>query len=234
MKRKKDREEQRRCEEIIATAHELSKALIKLEPADHTTAIANYEMIYEICANLVRLDRPARRPEYDVVAMYVAKMRPDPIVARTIKNRYRRMTAIWCKAYDKIVGGRTMHDWTDFSRVPISGRDSELSVDIHKEVVRRLWVENTRLRALLKDSGKETDFTETSAPERPLALDAAARTEIDFETIREWVGSVGGEQSFLSETEVGLKLTDKARFGMIVMDSDTFETLKALAANATG
>ena len=164
--------------------------------------------------------------------MYGAKIREDFIAERTIKNRYRKMTGVWCEAFDKIVDGRTMQDWTDFARASMLGSSSELSVDIHKEVVKRLWIENTRLRAAQKkesDSGSGPEPMLGNAPTENLG----DREPIDLDAIREWVLSVGQPQSRLSSTEVGLKLNDNVRSGMIVMDFDTFEALKGLTGVTT-
>ncbi|NEI50522.1 hypothetical protein GR217_22825 [Rhizobium leguminosarum] len=230
MKKKMDRGERQRCEGIIARAHELSKALIASEPSSCEIAIGNFKMIYQICADLVSLDRPARRPDYDVVATYGARIRADFIAKQTIKNRYRKMTRVWCDAFDKIVDGQPLQAWTDFSRTPIMDRGSGLSADIHKEVVRRLWIENTRLRA---DQKQRTDSEFAERVPDNTSDDTRDQEPINVDAIREWVTSVGHPQSLLSSTEVGLKLNENVRYGMIVMDFETFAAIRAVAGVRT-
>ncbi|MFS8054016.1 hypothetical protein QD357_14370 [Rhizobium sp. BR 317] len=220
--KRNDRFEQ--CKAIIKNAAEESLALINL--TDDEDAVANFKSIHAICAKLVVAEGLSAEPTYALISSYGERTYGAFIKPQTIKNRYRRMVAVWRKAHKTMVELTSQNDWTDFSKVKPQTSQSLDAETILREMIRRLQVENNRLRAELKESANvhpiaPAQRTDTSDPHDVPEF-------LDITPVRQWVSGLKDENSILVETPAGLKLNKNARIGMTVMGGAALNVLKSL------
>ncbi len=230
MKRSKNQDRIERCKKIVEDATSESLAIIVAEEPEHETAISNFKAIHEICSKLVVADGLSTAPDYETIAAYGERMHGSGLflAPQTIKNRYRKMVAIWRKAYEALDKTRSEREWTDFTKTATPRDTGPISAEtILRETIRRLEVENHRLRAKLKQhsSGellpRPEEAVGTGTPPDPAQF-------LDLSPARQWVSRIGDEASPLVATVAGLKLSKNARIGMIIMDASAYNVLKLL------
>ncbi|MBY3369063.1 hypothetical protein [Rhizobium laguerreae] len=224
-KRKKRHGRSERCQEIIQKATEESLALV--DPADDEDAVANFKSIHAICAKLVVAEGLSSEPTYGLIASYGERIYGAFIKPQTIKNRYRRMVAVWRKAYTSLVETTSESEWTDFSKVTPRHDSQPLNTEtILQETIRRLQVENSRLRAQLKDNAVAVPIA--PAPSPNVAASHDVPDILDVTPVRQWISRLKDENSLLIESPTGLKLNKNARIGMTIMDGAVLKVVKSL------
>lgn len=97
---------------------------------------------------------------------------------------------------------------------------------ILRETIRRLELENHRLRAKLKENIATLPIAPAEnadiqpSPEMPEILDVTP--------VRQWISRLKDEASPLLESVAGLKLGKNARIGMVILDAASYNVLKSL------
>jgi hypothetical protein len=212
---------------ILTTAQEQSDAIIDSVPDTRKKKRENYRRIHDLSTKLLSDRENFIRPDAENLSKYAQIGGVAFIAPRTLINWYRDMIAVWVGAHKDMVAIRMAQILE--AKPTRKFRDLHIDAEIQslKDINRVLYLENCELRARL--SNKEPEIVPTTSPENFHERSTDDGIEyVDLRPLRKWLDILTRDSTFLEITEVGLKVSRKARFGVTVMGREVYDLLKTL------
>jgi len=176
----------------------------------------NYSNIAAICEHLL-VAKPIVEPTAENVADMGATLFPYFPAKQTLNNDYRSLLNVWRIAYADIL--RLKPRITTASRRIPHVDDYEREIGILRAEIKVLGTELSRARAIVANQVPLP--TDSAADERP-------KESLALKLVFEWLREIKEARSVLSPVEFtpsGLKVSSRARPGMVIMKPELVEII---------
>ncbi|MGV8937414.1 MAG: hypothetical protein ACOH2J_09850 [Allorhizobium sp.] len=214
--------------EIIAAARQLSILVIKQEA---TTDISrgNLERIASVAELLVANAHPVE-PSYDNILERGRVIYAAFPARQTLKNRYRMMIGVWRGAFHNVqhlLAEDIMRKAMEQKIPNGTGSNAGTTIHILREYIVRLRAEVDQLQHELT-SVKAATSTSESGPKKTVGSIVVDGEIVILSPVRKWLTAVLSPDSLLQEDETGLRLSNVARPGRLIMDKRVLTVLRSL------
>jgi len=214
--------------EIIAAARQLATVVIKQEAMTDISR-GNLERIASVAELLVANAHPVE-PSYDNIVERGRVMYAAFPARQTLKNRYRMMIGVWRGAFHNIqhlLAEDIMRKAMEQKIPNGTGSNAGTTIHILREYIVRLRSEVDQLQHELT-SAKAASSPSENARKKPFGSAGVDGEIVVLSPVRKWLSTLLSPDSLLQEDETGLRLSNVARPGRLIMDKKVLRALRSL------
>lgn len=203
---------------ICEDARQASENLKATLGANSRKRAVNYTNITSICEHLL-VAKPVVEPTADTVSTMGCRHYPYFPARQTLNNDYSSLLNIWRNAYVEIL--RLKPRRASASQLQVTNQaDFDREIGVLKADIKLLTADLARARAVIASQSILPKAEEKCSPSEALAT---------LKILRDWLRDIREQRGALTPLELapaGLKVSSRARPGMVVMKPEVVDLLK--------